>query len=156
MSGAADGIDAGLLAFAAGAQPSATPAAAPGVVPSPDAAAPAAPINWKQEARELWQIVAMLHFRWPSLKAIYTPETVDRLADAWAPVLERHNLDLGKLMIYFVAATATLPVLGATYEAAKADNAKAATEAAAKGRAPDPAKKDAPAEGPPEPKFAAT
>lgn len=107
-------------------------------------------MDWKAEARDLWRIVAMLHLRWPSLKAVYTDDAIERLAEVWAPVLERHQLDLGKLMIYFTAATATLPVLGETYAAVKADRAIELQAKAAKGAE----KKDAPPpQAPPAPAF---
>lgn len=146
MSGA-PAVDPALAAIAAAAQPSAK-STAPAVGGSPGE--PAAPVDWRQEARDLWRIVAMLHLRFPSLKEVYTDEAIERLAEVWAPILERHQLDLGKLMIYFTAATATLPVLGETYSAVKADREREKQADAAKGAE----KKDAPApNAPPSPAF---
>jgi len=67
--------------------------------------------------------------RFPSVKQVYTAEVLDRLSIAWAPVLERHNLHLGRFTIYFVAAGATLPIIG---ESADAIRAQLAAELAAK------------------------
>lgn len=148
MTAPAPAVDPGLAAIAAAAQPTAAKPGAPAVAGSP--AEPAAPVDWRQEARDLWRIVAMLHLRYPSLKAIYTDEAIERLAEVWGPVLERHQLDLGKLMIYFTAATATLPILGETYAAVKADRAIERKAKAAEGID----KKDAaPAGAPPAPGF---
>lgn len=130
-------VDPALLAAA---QQLEAPAAAPTVAPG-DASSSATPasiaapgaINWRRDALEIWRCIAMLGMAFPRVAQVYTPEVLDRLADAWAPVLERHNLDFGKFAIYFTAGIATLPVLGATVQAIKADRAdmKAAERAAA-------------------------
>ena len=90
--------------------------------------------DWRAEARDLWECVATLSIRFPSIAKVYTPERLDRLAAAWAPVLHRHNLTFGKFAIYFVAGTATLPVVGLTYQAIRDDRVaeRAAAEAASK------------------------
>jgi hypothetical protein len=108
------GVDPGLLAAAAAGPAEAVPAGAPG-------AAPAAPVIWLNEARDIWQFVSSLQYAFPSLAPIYTPETIERLAVAWAPILERHNLTAGRFMIYIVAAGATLPVAVETGRAIRAD-----------------------------------
>ncbi len=145
-------LDPGILAEAArigAAPPAPGPAAAAPGAAAP--AAPAAPIDYRAEARELWKIIALLHFRWPSLEAVFDDATIERLADAWAPVLERHKLDLGKFTIYFVAGTATLPVLGDAYKAIRADVAeRAAIGARAGAAAPEAPQPVTPAAGPPD------
>lgn len=129
--------DPGLAAIAAATDAQARAAAAPPPAPgaAPVAAVPAAPIDWKAEARDLWKIIAMLSMRFPSLDRVYTPPTIEHLATAWAPVLERHNLDMGRFTIYLVAGAATLPVLGETYKAIQHDRA---IEQAAAAAAPGP------------------
>lgn len=98
------------------------------------AASPAAPVavapavrDWRREAADIVDVVASLRHVFPSLAAIYTPQTCAELANAWAPILERHDIDLGKFMIYFTAAGVTVPVAVATGRAIKGDIAAAKT-----------------------------
>ena len=56
-------------------------------------------------------MVGALSVRFPVVRQCYTPEKISQLAAAWAPVLERHKLDLGRFTIYFVAAGVTLPAV---------------------------------------------
>jgi hypothetical protein len=111
--------DASLLA-AAGAASSA-PLAAPGATGIP------AGRNWHREAADIVAVVASMRHAFPSLAAIYTPQTCDELANAWAPILERHDIDLGKFMIYVTAAGITIPVAVSTARAIKADIRSAKT-----------------------------
>ena len=104
------------LLKAAGADPSAAPSIG---LPSPSAIVR----DWKGEARSIIEIVASSRHIFPSVGAIYTPEVIEDLAGAWAPILERHNVDFGRFMIYVVAGGKTLPVLLATLQAAKKDGA---------------------------------
>jgi len=131
---------AGAAALAAPAEPAAVRTADPTAVrtadPAPVAAAvtaAAAGINWKREAREIFECVALLSMRFPSVKPVYDDQTLDRLSDAWAPVLQKHNLDFGKFAIYITAGLATLPVAKATAAAIRDDLTaeKTAAEAAA-------------------------
>lgn len=149
MTGDAPVVDAGLMTAAHGGP-------APGAaVAAPGAPAPAAAVNWRQEAKDIWTCVASLGFVFPSLKPVYPPETIDRLAEVWAPILERHHFDLGRFMIYFNAAIATLPIAAATFNAVRTDlramkagkiaapSSEAASDApAAPARASDPAAGD--------------
>jgi hypothetical protein len=124
MNGEPGKVDASLLAAAGGA-----PAAAPAAIPG----APAAPAStdWKRDAKEIWQLVASLHAIFPSLKPVYTPGAIDALADAWAPILERHQFKAPAFMMYFVAGAVTLPVAVATAQGITAD-----LKAAKSGRRP--------------------
>lgn len=116
--------------------PSPAPALPPGAPLAPGA--PAGP-NWRQEARDLWACVAALGVRWPSLAKVFTTETVDRLADVWGPILERHQLTFGSFTIYVSAALVTVPVLGASVQAIRADNAAEKAAAQPPADAPAPA-----------------
>jgi hypothetical protein len=134
--------DASLLA-AAGAASSA-PLAAPGA-PVP------APRNWHREAADIVAVVASMRHAFPSLAAIYTPQTCDELANAWAPILERHDIDLGKFMIYVTAAGITIPVAVSTARAIKADIRSAKTvrpAPAPQASSPEPEPASAPAASP--------
>lgn len=73
----------------------------------------------------------MLQLRWPSLEQVFTDHALDRLADVWAPILERHNFDMGRAMIYLNAAIATAPVLGEGWKAVRHDRALEAAAAPA-------------------------
>ncbi len=119
----APGGDQVLAASAAAIDQAAGAAGAPAAAPGAKVPAIAEPIDFKQEARDLWKILAMLSIRYKSLERVYTDQVVEHLATAWAPVLERHNLDMGRMTIYFVAGTATLPILGDTYKAIQHDRA---------------------------------
>lgn len=133
--------DPALLASMRAAAPDPAPGAAAGApAPGETTDKPAAPIDWAQEARDLWRIIAMLSLRFPSLERVYTDQAIDRLGAAWAPVLQRHNLDLGKFAIYITAGMATLPVLGETYKAIQHDRAieRAAAAPVAPGAAAAP------------------
>lgn len=152
--GEAGKVDAGLEAFAASiaAEAATAPggqgaAASPAAV-APGSATPAAPaaIDWRQEARDLWRVIAMLKLRWPSLGGVFSDQTIERLAEVWAPILERHNIDLGKLMIYFSAGIATAPVIGEAWVAIRHDRAAASSgrELAVPNQAPAAAKAPAP------------
>jgi hypothetical protein len=125
--------DAALLAGAEALGAPAEPAPVRPADPAPAAAAPAG-INWKREAREIFECVALLSIRFPSVKPVYDEPTLDRLSEAWAPVLQKHNLDFGKFAIYITAGLATLPVVKATAAAIRDDltDEKAAASAAAK------------------------
>lgn len=81
----------------------------------------------------------MLKLRYTSLEPVFTDAQIERLAVVYAPILQRHNWDLGYFMIYIVAGAATLPVAGDAYVAIKHDRAieKVAKERAA--AAPKPA-----------------
>ena len=96
-----------LTAAALALDQAATPA------PAPIAPAPAAPVvDWTAEARGIWTLAAgALAIRFPSVGRVYTPEAIDKLAVAWAPVLQAHNLHLGRFTIYFVAAGVTVPLV---------------------------------------------
>lgn len=110
----APAVDPGILAAAAGA-----PAGEAAAAPAPAPAAPAT--SWRTEALSIWQCVASLGVVYPSVRPIYTDQVLGQLADAWAPILERHQITMGNFLIYFVAAGATLPVAAATYQAIRAD-----------------------------------
>ena len=71
----------------------------------------------------MWQCVALLGMRFPSVDAVYTAAALDRLADVWAPIFERHNWTFAKWAIYLAAASATAPVIGETIKAVRADRA---------------------------------
>lgn len=133
---AAAGVDPGLLGLAESLQATnGDPAAPPGQGGSPGepggAVKPPAVIDWKREARDLWRVIAMLKLRWPSLAGVFTPPAIEELAEVWAPVLERHNLDLGKFTIYFAAGMCTAPVLGDAWHAIKHDQVKVDKDQAA-------------------------
>ena len=127
---ASSNLDANLLASMAAPAANAGGVGGPGNGGSqPAAPAAAAPTNFRQEAKEVWQCVALLSLTVPALKAVYTDEVIERLADVWGPVFERHNFDLGRFMMYFAAGTATLPVLGQTVVAIKEHRAELARQA---------------------------
>ncbi|HYS75951.1 MAG TPA: hypothetical protein VEM38_07665 [Burkholderiales bacterium] len=132
-STSSDAPDPGLLEQARSIDSSAAPADRPAAGAAIDR-----PIDWTAEARSLWSLTSgAIAVRFPSVKQVYTAEVLDRLSIAWAPVLERHNLHLGRFTIYFVAAGTTLPIIGESADAIRAELAaeqaakKAATEASA-------------------------
>jgi hypothetical protein len=123
---AAPGVDPGILAAATSAGPTG---------PAP-AISPAAPATmWRAEALSCWQCVASLGVVYPSVKAIYTPDVLDQLADVWAPILEKHQIKFEGFMIYVAAAGATIPMAVSTVQAIKAD-VRAAKAAQIKPAAP--------------------
>lgn len=84
-------------------------------------AAPGA-IDYRQEARDLWRVIAMLKLRWPSVSNVLHDRAVEQLGEVWGPILERHKIDMGHLTIYFTAAIATAPVAGDLWIAIRADS----------------------------------
>lgn len=106
-----------------------SPAGAGPAAGSAPAASPTVGRDWKREAADIVDVIASLRHVFPSLAAIYTDQTKAELANAWAPILERHDIDLGRFMIYFTAAGVTVPIAVATGRAIKADIAAAKTGA---------------------------
>ena len=76
----------------------------------------------------------MASLKWPSIDQVFTDPALDRLADVWGPIFERHNLDMGRFTIYISAAMVTLPIGADMWKAIQFDRKLAA--AAAEGRAP--------------------
>lgn len=103
----------------------------------PVAAEPAQPVNEAAEIVGLLTILAGLFTPvFPSLSKIYTPETVQSLADAAVPVMNKHGWTTGEFMGKWAAelalAAVAVPVALATVQGVRADIAAAkATEKAA-------------------------
>ena len=108
--------------------PASSPAAAPPAASSGSAPVPGA-IDYHQEARDLWRVIAMLKLRWPSVGQVLHDRAIEELATVWAPILERHKIDMGYLTIYFSAGIAPAPVVGDLW-AGIANDRKAGRKAA--------------------------
>ena len=88
--------------------------------------------HWTEEAYSLWDCIGeMLSVYSPSCAPIYTDQAKRRLAAAWAPVMRKHDFDMGKFSIYLVAGMATLPIVAKTTQAIRADREATAQAAAA-------------------------
>ena len=123
----AAGLDPAILADAelmGGSAPGAPAPAAGPLIQSDD--------HWTDEAYSLWDCIGeMLSVYSPSCAPIYTEQAKRRLAAAWAPVMRKHDFDMGKFSIYLVAGMATLPIVAKTTQAIRADREATAAAAAA-------------------------
>lgn len=94
----------------------------------PEAQAEAQQFDAVAEARTIIGTVATLTGKlFPWTAPIYTPETVEQLAQAWGPVMQHYNLSAGRFMSHPLAGAAmvTVPVAMATVQAYRAEVARA-------------------------------
>lgn len=150
----ADQLLVGELAGAAAAiDQAATSAERTDVQPDGAPAAAAVVIDWRAEAHDLVDFTTgMLFPLYPRLETVWTPTRCATLEGRLAAVLQKHNLDMGKLLgkwgpeIMLVATIA--PAVMPTVRAVKDDLAELREKAREQARAAPPAGQAAPPPAP--------
>lgn len=141
-------IDPALLAAAAADTATAENAAQSGAAAPAASAAPQPVKDPKAEAADLLQFAGGLLFPlYPSLAKVYTPEVIDRLATASAPLLTKYGVNLeavfGRFGPEIGFAIVAVPLIAPTVAAIRADR-KQLEAAAVAPAAPAPAAQPAP------------